>query len=90
MSAKRNDRLLFIYEETIMDLSLVPMEEIWDEIKRRSDTVIMVELKSLDSEREAAQIAFKGGRYACLGLLQYASSRLIMESLHGEQRRGEA
>jgi hypothetical protein len=71
------------------DLSLVSMDDIWDEIKKRFDCVLLVDLKSIDSNREGAQVSFHGGKFACIGLAQYAVSKIMRDSLGPSTCKGE-
>ena len=73
-----------------MDLSLVSMEDIWDELKKRHDAIIMVDMKTLDGERESSQISYKGGQFTCVGLLEKAKAKLLKDMLESSTMHGEA
>lgn len=74
----------------MIDLSLVSMDEIWEELKKRFDAVLLVDLKTYDSEREGAQISFKGGKFICIGLAEYAKKKILDDSVGPSTKEGEA
>ena len=73
----------------MLDLSLVPMDDIWTEIKNRFDAVLLVDLKSYDSDREGCQISYKGGKFICIGLAEHARNKILSECLTVSDREGE-
>ena len=73
----------------MIDLSLVPMEDIWDELKKRFDAVVLIDLKEYDSNREGAMVSFKGGKFACIGLTEYAKRKIIDDSMGPSTKEGE-
>ncbi len=71
------------------DLSLVSMDDIWEELKKRNDAVVLIDLKSHDEQRESSQISYKGGQFTCLGMVQKAAAYLISQMLAPSTKEGE-
>ena len=63
------------------DLSLVSMDEIWEELKKRNEAVVLVDMRTLDQERETSQLSYKGGQFVCLGMLEGAKAQLLRDML---------
>jgi len=59
------------------DLSLVPLEDIWNELRNRYEAIVLLTVKDMDKHREARTMNSDGGRYACLGLVTYAQDRIL-------------
>ena len=66
---------------TEIDLSLVPMDDIWEELKKRNDAVVLIDMRNLDKERDSSQISYKGGQFTCLGMVEKAKAHLLKEML---------
>ena len=63
-----------------IDLSMVLMDDIWEELKNRFDAILLVDLKNYDDTREGAKISYKGGKFVCMGLADYAKERILIDS----------
>lgn len=72
-----------------MDLSLVSLDDLWEEFKRRSDAVVLIELKTLDESRESSRISYKGGQFTCLGMIKKAEAKLLADMLSDSIMEGE-
>ncbi len=64
---------------TPVDLSLVPMEDLWEEIKSRKDAVLLVDMNNVDTLHETCNISYSGGKYTCMGLAKYAMERIFQD-----------
>jgi hypothetical protein len=71
------------------DLSLILEEELWAELCRRHDSVLMITLKNLDTKSEAAEISFHGGKFTCIGLAQRAIDKILRSMDEGEEGQDE-
>ena len=71
------------------DLSLVSMDDIWEELKRRFDAILLVDLKSYDEHREGAKISYKGGKFICMGLADYAKEKILIDACGESTKEGE-
>ncbi len=61
------------------DLTFTPTEDLWDEITRRHDAVVMVTLTDAPSDKdaEAKQVWFKS-RTTCIGLLAFGLKEMLL------------
>ena len=73
-----------------IDLSLVSMDDIWEELKKRFDACLLVDLKEYDEQREGAQISYHGGKFICIGLAEYAKEKILKDSIGTTTKEGEA
>ena len=67
------------------DLSLVPLQEIWDELRKRYDAVVLLDLIDMDKDREARGLNYNGSLYACLGLVKYAEAAILADIQRGDK-----
>jgi hypothetical protein len=65
----------------VIDISLVTNEDIWHELKKRHDAIILVTLNTYDQNREAVQISFCGGKFTCLGLAEHCINKIAEEAM---------
>lgn len=72
------------------DLSLVSMDDIWDELKKRNEAVVLIDMKTLDKDRESSQVSYKGGQFTCLGLVEKAKLVLTKSIMDNSNLGGEA
>ena len=73
-----------------VDLSFVSMDEIWEELKKRHDAVVLIDMISLDADREQSQTSYKGGKFVCIGLLEKAKAQIMKEILGPSTMNGES
>lgn len=59
-----------------MDLSLVPMEDLWNAMKERYPHAVLVTDKEPDEETREICVRFAGDLILCLGLLAVARRRI--------------
>jgi len=50
------------------ELSLVPLDDILDELGKRVDSYVFAYVTEHDKVRDKSQVSFRGGKYSCLGL----------------------
>jgi hypothetical protein len=72
------------------DLSLVSEEDLWEEMKKRHHAAVLVTLKSYDVNREGIMVSYCGGRYACIGMAQYAMAKMMAEAIGPSSLQGES
>lgn len=58
-----------------MDLSLVPLNEMLDEVRRRFDTVVFLGRRDIDGDNDEIIHSFKD-KIGCLGLMRIADQKL--------------
>lgn len=73
----------------MVDLSLISMDDIWEEIKKRFDAVVLIDMRTLDDTRESSQISYKGGQFTCLGMVEKAKSELLFKMSEEDNMGGE-
>ena len=59
-----------------MDLSLVLTQDLWNELEKRNDAVILCGVSIRDSKYEESFVWYKGGQFTCLGLAEHAADML--------------
>lgn len=77
-------------EPGMSDLQLATIEEIWEELIRRTKAAVLILMmhdRNTDSERSAATYVFHGGYQTAVGLVTWAQSRLL--SSHGDEEDDE-
>lgn len=62
-----------------MDLSLVLLDDLMDELKKRYDVFIFAYVNRLDNKEEDVMLQYHGGRMACVGLSEMMKSKLMHE-----------
>ena len=72
------------------DLSLVSMDDIWEELKKRNEAVVLIDMKTLDNNRESSQISYKGGQFTCIGLIKKAEAYIMKSIMDNNSVPGEA
>ena len=60
-----------------MDLSLVLKEDIWEELKKRYDAVVLITYKDLTNEDSDIGISYYGGKALCAGLSEVAKRKML-------------
>lgn len=63
------------------DLSLVSFDEIWQELCKRYDGLILCYVQNRDNANEVWQINFYGGRFTCIGLAKACEHKILTEGL---------
>ena len=58
------------------DLSLVLLDEIVEELKKRYDCFVLVATKLINKDQEETIVDFRGGKHTAVGLLEYAKRRI--------------
>ena len=71
-------------------LELYSMDDLWEEIKKRSDAAVLIDMKSLDENRESSQISYKGGKFVCMGLIEKAKALILRDAMGASTMNGEA
>lgn len=71
-------------ENSGIDLSLVSMDDIWEELKKRNEAVVLIDMKTLDNNRESSQISYKGGQFTCIGLIEKAKAYIMKSIMDAE------
>lgn len=61
----------------MIDLSLVLMDDIWEELKKRYDGIILTIIKSRDNSHEESQVSFSGGKFTCIGLAEHTKDKIL-------------
>lgn len=74
----------------MIDLSLVSEEEMWEELKKRNTSVILITLKGYDDNREAVAVSYCGSKFMCIGLAEHCVSKIMQDSLDEEGLEGDA
>jgi len=67
-----------------MDLSLVLLDEIWEELKKRYDGCILTTLKNRGDGTEEIQINYYGGKFTCIGLAEKTKDRILQSTREGD------
>lgn len=52
------------------DLSLVTNDEMWEELKRRHDGVVLIMHRDINKHQTDTLYWFSGGKHLCLGLVR--------------------
>jgi len=60
-----------------IDLSLVLDEEIFKELCKRYDGVIIARVRKIDSEHEDIVVDYHGGKILCVGLTEHVKDKLL-------------
>lgn len=68
------------------NLSLVLEDDLWKELCKRYDTILLVTHKNLDTLRESKQISYHGGKFTCVGLAETAKDKIIRDIEKDEDR----
>jgi len=61
----------------MIDLSLVLKDEIWEELKKRYDAVILITYKDLNGNDSDIGIDYYGGKALCAGLSEVAKIKML-------------
>lgn len=59
------------------DLSLIPVEDLIDEIMKRNDDVILYRAQKCDNESLDMHPSFKGNYFTCIGLCEKMKQLLL-------------
>ena len=59
-----------------MELHEYTIDELYDELKKRHEAIVLIGFSSLDDRRELFDFRWHGGLVACMGLLARAQVRL--------------
>ncbi len=73
----------------MIDLSLVLLEDIWEELKKRHDSIIMAARNSVDGKVEDSFVYYKGGKFTCIGLAEHASDCIKYEARLAKEHQEE-
>jgi len=68
-----------------IDLSLVPIEDLRQEIYQRSSTALIVTLKHEDAGDPVVEVNFHGGSVAATGLAETAKHFCIKRTFQGSE-----
>lgn len=69
------------------DIDYITSEDMIDELKRRHEAIVIIGLIDLDSDRVSYMFSHQGGLVKCLGLVEYASTKLRHDIIEGEDDR---
>ncbi len=69
------------------DLDYITTEDMIVELKRRHEALVVVGMMDMDSERVMYLFQHYGGLVKCLGLIEYAGTKLRRDILDGEAER---
>lgn len=61
------------------DLSLVPLDELIEEMRKRSDTLIIAYTKSLNKENEEVYFRYFGSKFTALGMVAHFQDKIAGE-----------
>jgi len=53
-------------------------------------SVVLIDMKTLDKDRESSQVSYKGGQFTCLGLVEKAKLVLTKSIMDNSNLGGEA
>lgn len=67
------------------DLTLVTIDEMWDEIKKRNDAAVLVTLKNVDDQSEVSDTFYDGGKYTCVGLCEGMKEKILKNLIADEE-----
>lgn len=73
----------------MIDLSLVPEDELWSEIQKRNCAGVMAVLKDYDGNREGVLVCYFGGKFTCVGLVHHLMGCMEYEIDSGDELEGE-
>ena len=59
------------------DLSLILFDDIWEELKKRYDAVVLITYKSLTDIDSDIGISYYGGKALCAGLSEAAKIKML-------------
>lgn len=62
-----------------MDLSLVLDDEMWKELCRRYDSVILITYRNLEKGFDSTSMSYHGGKALCVGLCRHMEDKLLSE-----------
>jgi hypothetical protein len=63
----------------ITDMRLICTDDLLNELKSRYDSTIFIAVKDRTAIDEVRIIDWRGGKFACLGLVEYTKHRLMLE-----------
>lgn len=69
------------------DLDYITSADMIDELRRRHEAIVIVGMIDLDSDRIAYILSHHGGLVKCLGLVEYASTKLRHDIIEDEDER---
>ena len=61
------------------NLSLISVDDLWEEIKRRNDAAVLITVKDRGDDTEEHRGFHSGSKFACIGLVTFFREKVIGE-----------